>query len=365
MEPRRAKTYKARGYLAAAADARRAAWLERQSESRRNLSAHLRSLQRCEAVADTEVEIDEGKKVGREAEGRSKDGQRTPRFKVWRESPVCMPDWMTDVPKQMSTEWCVGVRPDGRRAVVIAANGRTTVRSRNGQHLRRGGPFRSRLPGGNTTEGAKGGTTVLDCVLSEQDPNVLVAIDVMVWNDTFLYDCNFEFRQFWLQTRLGEVDAANDTPLRFVPLQYQDATVDAILTAYHYAATHPFSDGLLFYHREGHYSLGTTPLVLQWKDSATSKYEVETWQDPSAVAAEAIPTDKNSLPLSISLILAKDGELLTCDVPAVQLATMEVPILLDGNMHANPGDILRFLVLNTADLCTVSEVEVRTQLIQF
>ena len=52
-----------------------------------------------------------------------------------------------------------------------------------------------------------------------------------------------------------------------------------------YSSTVPFQrDGLYFLHKEGHYSLGTTPLAVLWKDEACSQYVIDT--DANGVVPE-------------------------------------------------------------------------------
>ena len=56
------------------------------------------------------------------------------------------PDWMAVPPADLSSEWLVAARPEGRRCVVLARGGRTVARdSRSGKTV---ASFASSLPGG-------------------------------------------------------------------------------------------------------------------------------------------------------------------------------------------------------------------------
>jgi snurportin-1 len=57
---------------------------------------------------------------------------------------------------------------------------------------------------------------------------------------------------------------------RIKPLPYYECDATGVQSAY--SDKMPFiRDGLLFYCKAGHYYLGTTPLILAWKDEHTSR----------------------------------------------------------------------------------------------
>lgn len=61
---------------------------------------------------------------------------------------------------------------------------------------------------------------------------------------------------------------------RFQPVAFQDCTFDGLKAAY----TGDFGfikDGLLFYNKASHYTKGLNPLVLAWRDRATSRFAVD------------------------------------------------------------------------------------------
>ncbi len=137
-------------------------------------------------------------------------------------------------------------RPEGQRCVVAAAGGVSFSRLRNGVQLHR---FDSALPGGSsaTAGGGNDAYTILDCIY-QPETNTYYVMDLMAWKVCAVlvprvaiglpvvcslspcvhrmlctrllvrllllpdvqgvqyYDCSAEFRQYWLHTKLGELD---------------------------------------------------------------------------------------------------------------------------------------------------------------
>ncbi|KAJ8605560.1 hypothetical protein CTAYLR_000136 [Chrysophaeum taylorii] len=228
--------------VAASQERRRQEALKRQRSARRSLTDHARRL-----CADDD----------RLAKVHS-------RAKLWW-SEVCTPEWLVDVPDLNGRDhphglgWYVIPRPEGRRCVLVACNGRTTARSLSGDVLE---TFCSALPGGGSLK--RDTHTVLDVICAN---DVYYVLDVMCWASYEVYDCTAEFRFFWLRTKLEEREDA-----RFRALPYFECDPEGILNAYSRAPLPYIRDGLLFYDKRGHYALGLTPLVSIWKDQATTRY---------------------------------------------------------------------------------------------
>ncbi|XP_048473129.1 snurportin-1 isoform X2 [Rhincodon typus] len=143
-----------------------------------------------------------------------------------------------------------------------ANQGSTAAYTRSGFCVNR---FPSLLPGGNRQNSATGKDyTILDCIYSEVNRTYFV-LDVMCWRGHPVYDCQTEFRFFWLQSKLEEegkklAEIASHNPFKFVGLPSLPYTPEAICQTL--AAIYPFEvDGLLFYHKQTHYTPGSTPLV--------------------------------------------------------------------------------------------------------
>uniref|UniRef100_UPI00398E7DB4 snurportin-1 n=1 Tax=Pristiophorus japonicus TaxID=55135 RepID=UPI00398E7DB4 len=175
---------------------------------------------------------------------------------------LMLSEWLVDVPSDLVEEWLLVVCPVGKRTLIVASKGSTAAYSRSGFCVNR---FPSLLPGGNRHNSAIGKDyTILDCIYSEVDRTFFV-LDVMCWRGHPVYDCQTEFRFFWLQSKLQEEDQklceiATRNPFKFVGLPNSLCTPEAICETL--AADYPFEvDGLLFYHRQTHYTPGSTPLV--------------------------------------------------------------------------------------------------------
>jgi snurportin-1 len=77
---------------------------------------------------------------------------------------LMLPEWMVDIPINLKKDWCIMARPAGQRCLVIAANGSTISRQRNGRILH---CFPSALPNGARTRDVAAASHVyciLDCI---------------------------------------------------------------------------------------------------------------------------------------------------------------------------------------------------------
>uniref|UniRef100_G3NX43 Snurportin-1 n=1 Tax=Gasterosteus aculeatus TaxID=69293 RepID=G3NX43_GASAC len=174
---------------------------------------------------------------------------------------IMLSEWLVDVPSDLDTDWMMVVCPVGKRSLIVSSKGSTAAYTKSGYCVNR---FPSLLPGGNRHNSAVGKDyTILDCIYSEVDRTYYI-LDVMCWRGHPVYDCPTEFRFFWLQSKVQETEGLSEiakrNPFRFVSLQSTDCTAELIQKAL--AAEYSFSvDGLLFYHRQTHYTPGSTPLV--------------------------------------------------------------------------------------------------------
>eukprot|EP00392_Amoebophrya_sp_AT5.2_P000934 g936.t1 len=109
------------------------------------------------------------------------------------------PDWLLPtkdcIPGDLlARKWFACVRPEGDRVLVFSDSGHTQIRRRNGTVLQNW--FRDhRFPKGQT---------VLDGILCSTNSGIVYVMDVLVWADVALHESEFDFRYFWLQSRLTE-----------------------------------------------------------------------------------------------------------------------------------------------------------------
>ncbi|KAM4572941.1 snurportin-1 isoform 2-T2 [Odontesthes bonariensis] len=247
---------------------RRRRFLDLQKTKRLNYVNHARRLADGDwtgADSDGEEDMEKQDLGEREKDGdaEEEEGMEIEKRKLPKHyaNQLMLSEWLVDVPSELDTDWLMVVCPVGKRSLIVASKGSTAAYTKSGYCVNR---FPSLLPGGNRHNSAMGKDyTILDCIYSEVDRTFYI-LDVMCWRGHPVYDCPTEFRFFWLQSKVQETDGLSEiakrNPFRFASLQSSDCTAESIRKAL--AEEYSFSvDGLLFYHRQTHYTPGTTPLV--------------------------------------------------------------------------------------------------------
>ncbi|KAJ4461524.1 putative plant/F13M23-20 protein [Paratrimastix pyriformis] len=207
-----------------------------------------------------------------------------PGIVVSRKKPpfLTFPEWLLEIPQDFVTSWVAMARPSGTRCLVVARRGHTIAKSREGRLLK-GQGWQSALPGGG--QDGSGVDCILDCYyVAAQD--CFVVIDLLCWNGTYFYDCTAEMRWWMLAQKLAEAEASTlslSNPFPFLPPVTVPCGEPAQLAAICGHASTPLQlpyaqDGVLFYHREAHYELGTTPLVLVWRDACCCPFYADSLQ---------------------------------------------------------------------------------------
>ncbi|XP_076863040.1 snurportin-1 [Brachyhypopomus gauderio] len=242
---------------------RRRTFLEQQKEKR------LSYVNRARRLADgdwTGLDGDEDEEKS-QSQGEEEDEDEAMEIERRRKMPrhyanqLMLSEWLVDVPVDLSSDWLLVVCPVGKRALIVASKGSTASYTKSGYCVNR---FPSLLPGGNRHNSAIGKDyTILDCIYSEVDRTYYI-LDVMCWRGHPVYDCPTEFRFYWLQSKVEEVEGLSEigkrNPFRFVSLNSISCSTECVQKAL--AHDYSFSvDGLLFYHRQTHYTPGSTPLV--------------------------------------------------------------------------------------------------------
>ncbi|XP_030042686.1 snurportin-1 [Microcaecilia unicolor] len=174
---------------------------------------------------------------------------------------LMLSEWLIDVPPDLAQEWLLVVSPVGKRSLVVASRGSTAAYTKSGFCVNK---FPSLLPGGNKHISVTGKDyTILDCIYSEVARTFYI-LDVMCWRGHPVYDCQTDFRFYWIHSKLQEEEGLAETsrrnPFKFVNLQSFSCSSESICNVL--AMDFPFEvDGLLFYHKQTHYTPGSTPLV--------------------------------------------------------------------------------------------------------
>ncbi|XP_061750585.1 snurportin-1 isoform X1 [Nerophis ophidion] len=250
---------------------RRRRFLELQKIKRLNYVNHVRRLANGDwAGSDSDGEQDmENQQQEKEGKGEQDVKADEEEMEIERRklpkhyaNQLMLSEWLVDVPAELDSDWLMVVCPVGKRSLIVASKGSTAAYTKSGYCVNR---FPSLLPGGNRHNSAMGKDyTILDCIYSEVD-RTFYMLDVMCWRGHPVYDCPTDFRFYWLQSKIQETEglseiAKRNPQFRFVSLHSTDCTASSIQKAL--AADYSFSvDGLLFYHRQTHYTPGSTPLV--------------------------------------------------------------------------------------------------------
>ncbi|XP_057728459.1 uncharacterized protein LOC130944248 [Arachis stenosperma] len=251
----------------------------------------------------------------------------------WFAKQLMHPEWMIDIPENLSQDWFVFARPSGKRCFVVSCNGTTISRLRNGSILHR---FPSELPNGARRKDSSGPAqsySILDCIFHEVDQTYYV-IDMVCWRGYSLYDCAAEFRFFWLNSKLAETGAC-EPPSHYHKYRFSLVPVyccDQSGLCAAYTGSVPYvKDGLLFYNKHAHYQTGITPLALVWKDENCSQYVMDT-------------DSKGQVPnhQQVVLELQEGGKLCTSDDPPVVFGCLDGGFMHESELHS--GFLVRFAI---------------------
>ncbi|XP_045539583.1 snurportin-1 [Papilio machaon] len=180
---------------------------------------------------------------------------------------LMMSEWLVEKPEDFNENWYVVPCPKGVRVLVVSDRGITKLYGKHGQFIKE---VRTALPGGNPGEYLlrSGNFSVLDAFYLEKN-NTLYVLDLLAWNSQPMTNGEAQFRQFWLQTHLQEIEGLhtiskkNKIIIQLLPTVSCDKdSFNAFMMKYpHFESNYPLLDGLLFYHKLANYSAGQTPLV--------------------------------------------------------------------------------------------------------
>ncbi|XP_029431116.1 snurportin-1 isoform X2 [Rhinatrema bivittatum] len=242
---------------------RRRKLLKLQKLKRLDYINHARRLAEDDWTGVDSGEEEDGK--GQEEDGRVRDDEMdvdtAKKLPKRYANQIMLSEWLIDVPSDLVQEWLLVVSPVGKRSLVVASRGSTAAYTKSGFCVNR---FPSLLPGGNRHNSVAGKDyTILDCIYSEVARTFYV-LDVMCWRGHPVYDCQTDFRFYWIHSKLQEeeglAERSRRNPFKFVNLQSFSCSSESICNVL--AMDFPFEvDGLLFYHKQTHYTPGSTPLV--------------------------------------------------------------------------------------------------------
>ncbi|XP_033211824.1 snurportin-1 [Belonocnema kinseyi] len=195
---------------------------------------------------DMEIDVDKGKKNFAKYHRRYYDNY------------LMLSEWMLEVPQDLTENWLVVPCPKGRRTLLVARKGKTKAYARRGKRL---ATFSSALPGGSNGE-YKSSCSIIDCIWVAEEKTYYV-LDVLAWASQPFVNCDAEFRFFWLKSKLDQKEfqeknlQSNNFPILALPRVPCNSDLCSFLES---LPPLPL-DGILFYHRQAHYTHGRTPLV--------------------------------------------------------------------------------------------------------
>lgn len=171
-------------------------------------------------------------------------------------------EWLLEMPDDLS-KWYIRPCPKGQRCLIIATNGKTCMYNKYGAFIK---TFNSMLPG--CCQSKMDDLTVLDCVYVSNQ-RVFFILDVIVYNNLDLSDCEAEFRLYWIEGKVQEdnlniINDHNEYAFEMVgKVDCGDFDAFNELVTVHpiWSNDNPQLDGFLFYHKESAYIQGSTPLV--------------------------------------------------------------------------------------------------------
>ncbi|KAJ8872386.1 hypothetical protein PR048_025990, partial [Dryococelus australis] len=174
-------------------------------------------------------------------------------------------EWLVDFPCDMTTKWSMLLCPEGKHVLVIATHGKTKIMNKARQEV---GSFHSVLPGGGPDNPQE--LTVLDCIWIVRQKTLYV-LDMLCWAHHDVVACEAEFRFFWLLCKFNEnpdmTDRKSNQGFRFVCLESnlcEPAAIEAAMSRFPPFPDGTKLDGVLFYHMEAIYQMGTTTPLVGW-----------------------------------------------------------------------------------------------------
>ncbi|XP_077296541.1 snurportin-1 [Arctopsyche grandis] len=179
---------------------------------------------------------------------------------------LMLSEWLTEAPKDLNENWLMLVCPKGIRVLLLASRGRTKLYNKLGKLTK---VWQSLLPGGNSNFGGNHKScVVLDCIWSDATKSVYV-LDILVWVNQPVTDCDMDFRDNWLKAKfseyplINEISDQNHYPIYVIPKYPCDSnTISKFMSHWPpFCENNPHVDGFLFYHKQAHYIGGATPLA--------------------------------------------------------------------------------------------------------
>ncbi len=223
-----------------------------------------------------------------------------------REPILMHEEYMLETPTDLENWICVP-RPDGKRCLLIVkSNGYATSKVGN-QPNKILHKFQGRFYKAN-----QGEKTILDAIYCAGN-NTYYILDVLQWKSYDLMHCTAEFRFYWLQNNFEPVTKCefNVILAKRLPAQQFFALTNGSCAATNTFYDHSLfsQDGLYVYNKESDYTIGSTPLLLYWKDLTCCSYLRQQLSSPLLFHLRYIP---------------EQNKLVTCDGTAIPAPPLNI-----------------------------------------
>jgi snurportin-1 len=258
------------------------------------------------------------------------------------------PDAMVEIPSDLADNWCVMLRPEGARCILIIKHNSVTVRSKNGVVTEEFVMDPFALDPRETKE-----LVILDAVSGINERTMkreYFVTDVILMNNNELVFSDFEFRQFYLKQHwpfndsgyapLLGIEEDTSSPA-FSRIESVPATRENITRLYHGDPGYG-TDSLVFHHRGSKYESGlATDCALYFRDAHLSRYNIDTQY------MDGFEGDENQ---AIVMKISRKNKLFefrTWDGVSVKQVE-EVPVWVSGKLVKKDSSVLAKVEINGA-----------------
>lgn len=169
-------------------------------------------------------------------------------------------EWFCEVPEDLEKNWLAKCCPEGFRVLIICKKGRTIVWNEKGKVI----TLKTHLPGGGLDR--PGGLTVLDAIYNKVTKTIFI-LDCLFWNNMSMLDSETIFRFYWIKNKFDESCKLSETNkphkiylMHFLPAE-RSIIQDKLFEILNVSNQQVLYDGVVFYHKEVHYTFGETPLL--------------------------------------------------------------------------------------------------------
>lgn len=166
---------------------------------------------------------------------------------------LMLSEWMTEVPDDLE-DFVLVPCPKGWRCSFVVKSNKAALHYKNGKEFKKG--LSTNIPK----------NTVLDCFYVEKS-STLYILDVLKYKGRDVIDCDYSFRSYWIRTKFDEDDLKfldDNITLKMIEIyDFNDPfSIQKCYEMYPIFSDETELDGFLYYHKEGSYTFGETPLVL-------------------------------------------------------------------------------------------------------